>query len=442
MKKTVEISSKLFLPVYQFLPFVHYRYIILYGSRDSGKTHNIALKCILKILTEPYARGVLVRKVYSDIKDSQFQKIVDIIEDLELKDEFIITTSPLKIVCKKNKNQIIARGMDKSTKLKSISDPTFIWYEEANELTLIDFLRASQSLRSTKPATIQEFISFNPEDMENNWIYHYFFPPIASFEKEDGVFKFVPSTKKNTLICHTTYKDNKYCSPERAFVLENLKDISKEFYRMYVLGLFGGVLKGLVYEHYNLVDEFPEGCDWVVWGLDFGYTNDPSALVRIGKKSGGLYYKEEFYRTGMLNNDIHHAFKEVGIRPGIDEICADSASPKDIEDLRKYGWNIRGAGQKDIKYRIATVKSYPMNIVKSSLNLIKELKRYKYKENKNIPEDDPGHFINEPIDLYNHLMDALGYGVVYKIPMGGRRGVKTRLPQRIVPDPLGLKGML
>lgn len=229
-----------------------------------------------------------------------------------------------------------------------------------------------------------------------------------------------------------TYKDNERCPESIVRELEKARDkgfynpllpVNKLFdkknilseywanwWRVYGLGLEGTV-QGIIYGFFNAVDEFPKHCKWVCYGLDFGYTNDPTSLIKVGLFGGELYFEEYIFETGLTNNMISERMIELKV--GGTEIIADSAEPKSVKDLQLLGWNIRGAvkGPDSIINGIDTMKQYRHNIVKSSLNMIREWRGYSYKFNK-----ATNKFINEAEDHLNHTADAARYAVSYKMP--------------------------
>lgn len=156
---------------------------LLWGGRDAGKTHGLIQKAVWECLTADYFRCILIKKTYESIKDSQYQGIVDYLEENKLDHLFNLRTSPISITCKRNGNKFIARGCDKAEKIRGVSNPSHAWYEEGNQLDEQDYINVSTSLRTTK-ARIQEWFSFNPEakgDYEDFWVYTYFFKGHSDF---------------------------------------------------------------------------------------------------------------------------------------------------------------------------------------------------------------------------------------------------------------------
>jgi phage terminase large subunit len=176
-------NPRIFNPIYLPLLNDSHRYLLMYGGRDSAKSYFAAQKVIIDTMRKPYSRIILVRKAYAHIKDSQFQTIKDIVQSYGLSDHFHFTENPLRIVFKKNGNMIIARGLDKEHKTKSIKDPTGVWYEEMNEISFNDFIKTTTSLRG---GIIQEIATFNPE-METDWINSISFLPKKVMRSKTGI---------------------------------------------------------------------------------------------------------------------------------------------------------------------------------------------------------------------------------------------------------------
>lgn len=387
------------------------RYLLLYGGRDSAKSYFAAQWALLKVMSEPAARGVLMRKRYNSIKDSQFATICGIIGRYNLGHLFNVIKSPLEIVFNPTGAKILARGLDDPGKTKSIADPTFIWYEEANEISEADWQQSTLSLRTSGKARLQEIFTFNPE-MEETWINSMFFPPKASYENPDGNFHWVKSIRDDSTILHTTYRDNRYCPPERRKLIEGIADA--HYRAIYAWGLWGGALKGLVYPTFAIVDSFPEDARKAGIGLDFGFTNDPSALIRCGVWDKSLVFDEMLYMPGLTNQDLGAEMKRLGIGPSV-PIWADSSEPKSIEEIRRQGFSIRGVtkGKDSVRKGIDLIKSHPVLVTRRSAGLLKELVRYKWSE------DASGKLTNTPVDLWNHALDAARYWATMTIAPGG-----------------------
>jgi len=408
----IDLSNPgLFNPVYLPLLKDKHRYLLLYGGRDSAKSYFAAQKVIIDTMQKPYSRYLLIRKVYADIKDTQYQTIKDIVNDYDLMEYFHFTENPLKIVFKPNGNSILARGLDKEYKTKSIKDPTGTWYEEMNEIKFKDFLKTTTSLRG---GVIQEIATFNPE-LETDWINSYFFPAKQSYEKQDRQFHYLKSIRKDTTILHTTYHDNLYCTPQSVELLESFKGVDENTYRIYTLGLWGGELKGLIYPEWEIMEQVPKDADLLGYGLDFGFTNHETAIAGVYVNGKDLIIDELLYKKGLTNYQIANTIKELNI--GNDEVIADSAEPKSIEEIYRMGVNIHSAvkGADSVRVGINKVKEYNLKITSRSRNAIKELKHYKWKMDKN------GDNLNEPVKLFDHLLDATRYVVQTKLIVKRKR---------------------
>jgi phage terminase large subunit len=225
-----------------------------------------------------------------------------------------------------------------------------------------------------------------------------------------------------------TYKDNEALSKTIIDDIEKAREKAttstywENWWKVYGLGLMGSV-DGVVFEPCNVVKEFPADCKWVVFGMDFGYSNDPTTLIKVGMKDGELYFDQLLFQTGLTNSDLNNQLKILNIGRG--EIVADSSDAKSIAELKRWGWNIRGCvkGKDSIVNGIDLVKRYKANVTEDSLDLLKEWRGYSY-----VFDNDGNKFTNYPVDDLNHTIDAIRYACSYKIvqPIGSPKAFVTR----------------
>lgn len=233
-----------------FIPLVKNedRYLICWGGRGSSKSIFAAKKLIYRCLSEPYFRYILYRKTYNTIKDSQFQTIKDIVYDWGLQNLFTFSTSPLEIRCI-NGNKFICRGGDESKKLKSVKDPTGVWYEEEIP-DEGDFITITTSIRTTKASYLQEIFTINPEvegDYTDHWFWKRFFKDKPDGSFQDKVMIEIGDGKKfeMTYTSHqSTYLDNKWIPDSFIAQLLQLKAENPYYYTIYVLGKWGNKASG------------------------------------------------------------------------------------------------------------------------------------------------------------------------------------------------------
>jgi phage terminase large subunit len=230
-------------------------------------------------------------------------------------------------------------------------------------------------------------IDFNPSE-EFHWIYDQVLP------------------RKDVEFYQTTYKDNPFLGAEIKAEIERLKEIDENYWRVYGLGE-RGQSRSLVYT-FSTCKQIPKEAKLVAYGLDFGFSNDPTSLVRTYILDDSMYVDELIYRTGMTNQDIAKEMQNLGLDKS-NEIFADSAEPKSIEEIYRMGWNVKPVVKGAINLGIDIIRRYNLYATEGSFNLIKELRNYKYIEDKN------GQMTNKPVDNFNHALDALRYSVVNKI---------------------------
>lgn len=206
-----------------------------------------------------------------------------------------------------------------------------------------------------------------------------------------------------------TYKDNEALDPAIVREIEKAKDKSEtssywaNWWKVYGLGLLGS-LQNTIFE-FNQVDRIPNDAEFIAYGLDFGFSSDPAALVAVYKMNGELFVDELIYQTGLTNSDLTQRFRAIGINE-YDKIIADSAEPKSIEDIYRNGYKaVEGArkGPDSIRAGIDLIMQHKLNVTKSSLNLIKELRAYQWQQDKD------GNILPKPIDFNNHAIDSLRY---------------------------------
>ena len=201
-----------------------------------------------------------------------------------------------------------------------------------------------------------------------------------------------------------TYKDNEALSESIVAEIEKAKVKAKtssywsNWWKVYGLGQIGS-LEGVIFNNWKQIDSIPEEARLIGIGLDFGYSNDPTAIVEVYKYNDKRILNEICYRTGMVNSDI------AKILPKNTFVYADSAEPKSIEEIRRFGVNIMPVkkGSDSIMYGISTMQTQEYLVTSNSLNLIKEFRYYTWQTDKN------GVKINKPIDSYNHAIDAVRY---------------------------------
>jgi phage terminase large subunit len=246
----VIIPRSVYLPCYRHLNDSTADIDLIWGGRDSGKSHYIAQRLIKKCLSQNYFRCLLVKKTFNSIHDSQWQTLKDVVNEWGLMQLFKFKESPLSIECV-NGNKFLTRGCDDPGTLKSIKDPTDVWYEELNQLSLQDFLTVTTTLRSNK-VKVHQYASFNPETdepYEQFWLYKVFFsnkPDIYSDFNSTWTIDLPGGLKYEFRYTstHTTYQDNTYCTDERKAFLEQLSIIDPYYYTVYTLGNWGNIKIG------------------------------------------------------------------------------------------------------------------------------------------------------------------------------------------------------
>jgi phage terminase large subunit len=366
--------------------------VVNQGSSRSGKTYSILqLLILVKAFEETDAVFTIVRKTMPSLKASAIRDFFEILKNEGLYDERNHNKTENTYMLNGNLFEFVS--LDQPQKKRG-AKRTYLFINEANELNLEDWIQLS--IRTEK----QIFIDYNPS-MEEHWIYDLVIP------RPDCTF------------IQSTYLDNlDFLPAEVVKEIENLKNIDENYWRVYGLGL-PGQIKGVIFENWDQVDEMPQDFKWVAYGVDFGFSNDPTALIKVGLSGGDLWLDELIYNRGLTNQDIAKWMGELGLR-WLDEVIADN-QPKCIYEIKKEGFNVLATfkGKDSILAGLDIMKRYKIHITKRSINLIREFKNYKWKE------DQAGKSTNEPIDKFNHGIDAVRYVCLAKVMVNRKRMVKV-----------------
>lgn len=378
------------------------RYRVCKGSRGSKKSKTTALFFIYSMMKYPGANLLVVRKVYRTLKDSCFTDLKWAINILGVQDYWSVKESPLEIIYIPTGQKILFRGLDDPLKVTSITVETgnlcWAWIEEAYEINKEqDFNMLDESIRGTveEPLYKQITLTFNPWN-ERHWLKKRF------FDVED----------ENIMAKTTNYMCNEWLDESDKKLFEDMKKNNPRRYQVAGLGEWG-IVEGLVYENWEEkefdVNEISKRKGVKsAFGLDFGYTNDPSAffcgLIDVANKE--IYVFDEIYKNAMKNRQIAEEIIRKGY--GKEKIVADSQEPKSIDEL--YDLGLKGIrksrkGRDSINNGVQYIQDYKIIIHPRCVNFITEISNYMWDKDK---FDNP---VNKPVDDFNHLMDAMRYAL-------------------------------
>lgn len=381
------------------------KFRVLKGGKGSGKSSTTAFNFIFRLMKYPQSNLLVVRGVMNTNRDSTFAQLKWAQEKLGVSHLWLNTVSPMEMMYKPTGQKILFRGFDDVLKLASTTVSkgylNFVWIEEAFEIESeddFDKLQWSVARSDVPPPLFNQFtLTFNPWS-ENHWLKKRFFDNLS-----DDVGTYT-----------TTYKNNRFLGKDFINGMEELKKTNYKKYEVAGLGHWG-VIDGLVFENWEIksFDYKTLGCDsgteWqytYLQGLDFGYTNDPTAFIAIAANpvSKEIYIYDEHYQKQMLNSDIAEMIKKKGFAK--ERIRADCAEPKSIDDLRRLGISriipsVKGCDS--VINGITQIQEYKIYVHPRCENTIKELSSYCWKKDKN------ENGLNVPEDVNNHLMDALRY---------------------------------
>ncbi len=355
-----------------------YKIVSAQGSSRSSKTYNILIYLLSYILANKKSLSI-VRKTLPALKGSVFRDFKEIMQDkFKIWDNRCMNKSEM-VYTFPNGSFVEFFSTDDEQKIRG-RKRNILYCNEANE---ISFLEWQQLIMRTTDFSI---VDYNPSFSDEHWL--------CELNKDTRTYHFI-----------STYKDNPFLEQTIIDEIESLEHKNKVLWTVYGLGL-QAMAEGLVFPEFEIVDEFPVNAKQVAAGLDFGYSSDPTAIVKCGILDGRLYLDEQCYRTHMLTSEIIKELKKLGLF-----VYADSADPRLIQEIANAGIIIFPAD----KYKgsvmggLFKMMEYKLCVTKRSVNYIRELKNYVYEQNKD------GKFINQPIDAYNHLIDGTRYYTIGKL---------------------------
>lgn len=355
------------------------------GSSRSSKTYNTVIWLCVYCLQHPNTSVSVVRATLPSLKGSVLRDFITIMQSMGVWE-----------MCKFNKSELICTfyngswveffSCDNEQKLRG-RKRKILYVNEGNELKFIEWQQLQ--MRTTEFS----IVDYNPSFSDDHWL--------CALNKEPKTFHFI-----------TTYKDNPFLEQKVIDEIESLEHKNPSLWRIYGLGL-QAMVEGLIFKNVTEVDEIPR------WkkkhhyrGMDFGYTNDPTAAIDVYICDNELWLDEVCYRTEMLASEIAQVHKEANKECGMNvEIISESADPRLIDEIANAGLDIKPVKkfQGSIMAGINKMQEMSIFVTKRSTNLIKEFRNYTYRQNKE------EKWLNEPIDIYNHGIDAVRYVVLEKI---------------------------
>lgn len=363
---------------------------IVQGGTSSSKTFSIIPLLISYAIENPMSEISVVSESIPHLKRGaikDFQKIM-ILCDLYKDSQF--NKSDLKYRFK-NGSYIEFFSVDQPDKLRGARrDILFV-----NECNNIDFESYQQLSVRTKKFI---YLDYNPTN--EFWVHTELM------------------NDKDTDFVVLTYKDNEALDKAIVKEIEKAKEKAKtstywaNWWNVYGLGQLGS-LEGVIFNNWQIIDNIPTEATLLGFGLDFGFSNDPSSLIAVFQYNDKIICDERIYATGLLNSDIIRLMNHDKRLP----IWADSAEPKSIEEIRRAGFNIKSVekGKDSIVYGISVLQDKEILVTKPSINLIKELRSYSW------DTDKAGKKLNKPIDDFNHAIDALRYFAMMHFKNSNRR---------------------
>jgi len=385
-----------------FEPLLHKRdrYLVLCGGRGSGKSEFAVRKLFYRCMVEGGHRFLILRKIRNTVKKSVIETMRRLLNDQGVPFEYNRTDLIFTLAAPNGKpNELLFDGLDEPEKIKSIKGITGVWMEEATEFSLSDFRTVDLSLREPGPAYHQIIMTFNPLEAEGPWLKKMFFDEA--------------NPPQNAYVHRSTIEDNPdpFMVSEYLKTLEALKEQDPTLYAMWRHGEWA-IPRGQIYQW--KIDPLPKSYDETFYGLDFGYSVNPSALVRIYRRADEFWVEEVIYQSGLTNQALAALMKEAGVGR-FDYVYADAAEPKSIDEIAERDFTIKPCekGPDSVRAGIGYLKAQKIHVAPGSTNIIKESGTYKWREDKN------GNPLPEPVKFNDHALDAIRYAITTHMKTAG-----------------------
>jgi phage terminase large subunit len=358
------------------------------GSSRSSKTYNTVIWLVVRCLQRAGTTVSICRASLPALKGSVLRDFVEILQKIGIYTDKQFNKTEL-VYHFQNGSWVEFFSCDNEQKLRG-RKRAILYVNEANELGYLEWQQLK--LRTTELS----IVDYNPSFSDDHWL--------VSLNQEPTTYHFI-----------TTYKDNPFLEPQVVREIESLRDKNPSLWQIYGLGQ-QSLIEGLVFKGVEVISEIPQSYykRQRVAGVDFGYTHDPTAIVllTIERETSTLYVEEVAYQTGMLTMDIVRALEPLQC-----PVISESADPRLVDEIHRHGINIhpvkKGAGS--IEAGIQAMQAWHIRVTKQSPNVIKEFRNYTYEQDKQ------GKWLQQPIDMYNHAMDAVRYAVMETVMRGGRK---------------------
>jgi len=360
--------------------------VVNQGGTSSGKTYAI-LQVLFSLAINTQSTITVVGQDIPNLKVGALRDALDIINaDEVIQQQLVSYNRSERVMTFVNKSVIEFNSYDNDQDAKS-GKRDYLFINEANGIPYIVFEQLHLRTR------VRTYIDYNPDT--SFWVHE----------------KVIPQATTQLII--SDHRHNPFLTAKIREKIEGLKDKDLDLWKVYARGRTGRV-EGLVLKKWYITKESFEDKKLLGYGLDFGFTNDPTSLIEVRTQDGELWVREVIYETGLTNPDISNEMDRLKVsRSSL--IVADSAEPKSIEELRRMRWTVDGVKkEKDsVNFGLSLLKGYSINVHADSKNLIKELSSYKWKL------DRDNNTLNVPVDKDNHAIDALRYLVYHKFAKKG-----------------------
>lgn len=396
------------------------RIIVNVGGARSSKSYSVAQLLVSRFLSQSNKTFIITRKTFPSLKATAMHDVITLLQQWGAYRIADHNKTDSTIVNPRKGNIIRFISIEDPTRILSMK-ANYIWMEEANEFTHQDYL--TLKMRLSEPTVEGEpnqiFLTLNPSD-SYGWI-NQRLVNAAKDERDDDA--------SNIEVIYSSYRDNPALEAAYIADLENLKNEDETYYKIFAEGVWAQS-GSIIYSNYDIIpfSKFPTIFDERLLGLDFGF-NNPAAAIFVGMKDGEAYLREVVYKSRLTNSDLIREVKAALWMPYRDlDVFADEAEPDRIEEFVREGFRIKGApkGKNSIRDGIDFCKRVRLHVSDDSVNTIKEIRGYKWKEKDGVTYDEPVKYLDHAMDAFRYALSSTKRAVKSASSWGGGTGFNGR----------------
>jgi len=406
---------KLFKPAINTDKFI----IDVWGGRGRGGSHFLSQMAVAKLCRKHFFRGYLIRQIHGDIRGSLWRDVMDRLEELNITDLFHIVDNKMELTHKETGNMLLSKGVKKdgsrTAKLKSLAGATDVFIEEADEIMEDDFNQMVDSLRTVKAHNVHVYRCFNPPSKS-----HWFWKDYQLTKTEHSGYLQATCTNPDILSIFGTYQNNmSFMNAKTIERFENYKTANYEYYMTVVMGYIAEQVRGRIYDNWNIIErsEFDAIDAPILYGVDFGFSDHPLALIAVKIVNDCIYCHELIYESGLGNSELKIRMQQLGITTEL--IICDAGGQGDTRIYELATGDVRFnciaaiAGAGSVKAGISAMQESKVFYTRESQNIHNEYQNYRWALDQNkLPTQAPVKKLDDALDAIRYVKHMKNIGMI------------------------------